>query len=109
MKGEKMAITIKKLISIKEEFQKTYLFSEPYKRYTNGCGVSKIKIQHSDVKLNEGESLDDLCLSVYLKEEPPKSLDFPSEYKGVRVFYECVGEFKEYNKILCNIKKPKLF
>ena len=89
-----MSITKEQLRPIKKEFQEIYMHTEPYKKYTNGCGISKIKVKQNDLDLKEGESLDDLCLSVFLREEPPKSLDLPSEYKGVRVFYEVVGEIR---------------
>lgn len=92
-----MGLSIKQLRPIKEEFEQKYLFSEPYSQYANGCGISKLKVRRiikENFELRDGESLEDLCLSVMFEREPPKDLEFPSEYKGVRVFYDVVGEIK---------------
>ena len=45
-----------------------------------------------DLKLKEGESLDDLCLKVNLKTKLPPPLTLPSDYNDVRVFYDVIGE-----------------
>ena len=91
-----MGLSIDQLKPIKEEFQQTYFFSEPFNQYVNGFGISSLRVKQDikkyKLKLGDGESLDDLCLSVMFRTEPPKDLEFPSEYKGVRVFYEVVGE-----------------
>ena len=91
-----MGLSIDQLKSIKDEFQQKYIFNEPYSEYVNGCGISNLKcmrdLRKRNVDLIAGESLEDLCLSVYLIKEPPKDLKLPSEYMGVRVFYEGIGE-----------------
>ena len=46
------------------------------------------------LELRDGETLDDLCLSVTLRKEAPQELKLPSEYRGVRVFYKVVGEIR---------------
>ena len=80
---------------VKEDFKQDYFFKAPFNNYINGIGITTLCIQkeilHKNLDLNTGESLDDLCLSIYLKEEPPKDLNLPSEYKGVRVFYTKMG------------------
>lgn len=93
-----MGLSMTQLTQIKEEFQRKYFFSEPYSEYVNSCGISNLRVVQNIKKksfdLRDEESLDDLCLSIMFKKEPPKDLDFPSEYKGLRVFYEVVGDIK---------------
>ena len=93
-----MGLSIDQLKPIKKEFQQKYFFSDPYTQYVNGCGISNLRVRQEikkdQLELRDGESLDDLCLSVMFKTEPPKDLEFPSEYRGVRVFYEVVGEIR---------------
>jgi len=80
------------IISIKKEFQKEYFLKEPYLQYVNGCGISRLgKVKQEDFKLKDGETLDDLCILVTLSKKAPKEVYLPSEYKGIRVFYEVVG------------------
>ncbi len=83
---------------IKEDFEKKYFFSDPYKVYVNGCGISNLEVmQHTrqeKIDLKHGESLEDLCLRVMLRKIPPKDLEFPTEYNGVRVFYQVVGKIR---------------
>ena len=93
-----MGLSMDRVKQVKKEFQQKYFFGEPYGQYVNGCGISNLGIRQ-DVKkdaldLRAGESLDDLCLSVTFSTTPPKSLEFPSEYGGVRVFYDVIGEIR---------------
>ena len=88
---------IDRITEIKRDFQKEYLDTEqPYHQYINSCGVSSLntrRIARKDsIELEAGESLDDLCLVVFLKEAPPADLDLPARYQGARVFYNVVGE-----------------
>lgn len=90
-----MGLEHKVVQKLKEDFKQEYASKEPYNNYINGIGITILRVQKETVrkqfKLKKGETLDDLCLSVYLKEELPKDLDLPSEYKGVRVFYTKMG------------------
>lgn len=93
-----MALSMDELKLIKEDFEQKYFFSEPYNEYVNSCGISKLQvireIGRKNISLRKGESLEDLCLSVTFRKDPPKDLEFPSEYRGVRVLYEVVGEIR---------------
>lgn len=82
------------IYKIKKEFVQEYFLNEPYNEYVNGCGISKLRMNQRNLVLRAGESLEDFCLSVTLRKEPPEDLEFPSEYKGVRVFYKVVGEIR---------------
>jgi len=92
----KMGLSLDQVKPINEEFKQKYLFGKPYNAHVNSCSISNLRENQDNKKdsfdLRDGESLDDLCLFVTLRMEPPNDLDFPSEYKGVRVFYKVVGE-----------------
>lgn len=79
-----------KIKQIQQEFINEYV--TPGNKYFSGVGISGLRVHMKEAELRENESLDDLCLYVNLKEKPPK--EFPSEYKGARVFYTCVGEIR---------------
>lgn len=93
-----MGLKRNKLITIKKKFEEKYFLKEPYSNYVNGCGISKLRIAQmiigEELTLKKGETLEDLCLSVTLEEQPPSDLELPKEYKGVRIFYEVVGKIK---------------
>lgn len=93
-----MGKTESQLKKIKKGFKKDYFFVEPFNKYINGCGISNISVQKGklgiELDLKKGETLEDLCLYVTLKKKALGSLGLPAEYKGVRVFYEVMGEIK---------------
>ncbi len=87
-----MGLSRTELNRIEKEFTNQY---DGY-GYVNGCAIDSLRaqqgVQKERLSLGDGESLDDLCLSVMLSSKPPENLQFPSRYKGVRVFYSLVGE-----------------
>ncbi len=91
-----MGLSEQQLKPIKEDFMAKYLTVAPLSEYFSGCGISNLRIKQETTKsvlpLRKGESLDDLCLHVLLNREPSKDIKLPSEYRGVRVFYQVVGE-----------------
>lgn len=91
-----MGLSMDEVRKIKKEYVQEYFFKEPYSNYINSCGISKlaIKNRNNNIKLEDGEELSDLCIGVGFEKEPPKDLDFPDKYKGVRVFYEVIGEIR---------------
>ena len=93
-----MGLTEEQLVPIKDEFEAIYFSPEPYIQFVNLCGITTLRSaqesSNKEIKLKPGESLDDLCLSVGFREQPPAELEFPSEFKSVRVFYEVIGEIK---------------
>lgn len=71
---------------LQEEYSKP-----PYDEYVQGYATSNLNVLQMFGKkfsLKSGESLEDLCISVFLKKEPPKDLALHSEFEGVRVFYD---------------------
>lgn len=71
---------------LKEEYSKP-----PYDEYVKNLATTRLsvlKMLGKYVALNSSESLDDLCISVFLKKEPPKDLTLHAEFEGVRVFYD---------------------
>ena len=65
----------------------------------SGVGISwlrtVLKMRNKDESaLRAGETLDDRVLCVNLQKEPDQTQRFPDEYKGVRVFYQVIGEIK---------------
>lgn len=91
-----MGLSLTEVKDIQEEFNQKYCSHNAYQAYINGCGISRLEVmQHLQQKmldLKHGESLEDLCLLVNLRRKPPINLEFPSEYKEVRIFYTVVGE-----------------
>ncbi len=73
---------------------------EPYNQYVASYGTSKLAAMAGDpdFSLREGETLEDLCILVSLRREPPKEIHFPEEYKGVRIAYRIVGDYEAAKK-----------
>ena len=90
-----MVATKEEVQKLKEKFVKEHMMAYPYDEYITGVGISNLRVMYEkrEIELKENESLDDLCLSVYFKKQPPEHLEFPEEYSGVRVFYQVSGEF----------------
>ena len=90
-----MGHTIDEIKKIKNLYLNEFK-TPPYDKYLNGIGISNLRIRAKltgeDLKLKEGESLDDLCLKVNLKTKLPPPLTLPSDYNDVRVFYDVIGE-----------------
>lgn len=76
---------------IKEGFQKEYFFKEPFSSYINMCSISKVGIKDKDALTDQK---DNFCISVGLRNSLPANLSLPSEYQGVRVFVEVIGEIR---------------
>ena len=91
-----MGLLTDNLKEILADFEQKYRYSEPYNQYVFSCGVSAVNAardsRKKDLHLREGESLEDLCLIVYLEKKPPTYLEFPSEYRGVRVVRKFMGK-----------------
>lgn len=91
-----MGLSKDELEPIQEDLIQKYMLGDPDN--FSGCGISNLRVRKEIKKdkfeLRAGESLDDLCLSVMFRKEPPKDLELPSEYRGVRVFYEVIGEVR---------------
>jgi len=93
-----MGLTIDDVKRVKKEFQKEYWGNPTTAVYINSVGISSVSLmsgrQKEPVDLSEGESVDDLCLCVGFERDPPAEMKFPDMYKGVRVFYETIGEIR---------------
>ncbi len=86
-----MKLTDEEVKQIKEEFQKKFVFCEPYSKWTNSCGISSVGIKDPtapDAVKNEP------CISVGLRKPFPESIVFPKEYRGIRIFVTVYGEFR---------------
>ena len=83
-----MGLSMQQVVQIKDRLKEEYS-GKPQGKYMSAYGIFSLRgTKFDEGKLSMGESLDDLCLVVYLEEEPPADLGFPSRYKDVRVFYE---------------------
>lgn len=85
-----MGLPIEEVRRIKKQFEKEYYFKEPYSRYVNMCGISRVDLQE-DENAPEDEK-QDLCIMVGLRKRLPKKLALPATYKGVRVYVKVYGE-----------------
>lgn len=64
--------------------------------YVTFVGVGTLKVMRDDdgieIELREGESIDDFCVSVGVREgRVPWDLELDREYQGVRVLYMVSG------------------
>lgn len=82
-----------------KEVQEAYIaefWIAPFDEYINSVGISKLRIPRDNLQhqfpLREGESLDDLCLSVTFRKKLFPDLSLPSHFRGARVLYETIGE-----------------
>ena len=84
-----MGFSFEDIKKIQEEFINKYFINPP----VNAVGISRLRLQFSPQKiiLRSEETLDDLCISVGFETQPPENMMFPSEYNGVRVFYQVNG------------------
>ena len=89
-------MTMEQINQTVKDFRQKYALQEPYSQYINGVELNTLDTMQSKRKdtldLKKNETLDDACIGVLLREEPPEGLGFPSEYKGLRVFYEVTGD-----------------
>jgi len=82
---------------IKEEFDDLYCRSPPYNEFVSNSIISNVERERdnrSQIRFREGESSDDPCLRVYLK-ELPDDCEMPTTFGGVRIFYELEEEYIE--------------
>ncbi len=86
-----MKLTNKEVKQIKKEFQKKFVFCEPYSEWTNACGISSVGIMDP---LAPDAMKGEACISVGLRQPFPEYVDFPKEYKGVKIFTRVIGELK---------------
>jgi len=88
---------MEQLRPIKQEFEQNYFLQEPFSDYVNMVCISDLRMiqkRGERFDLKAGETLDDLCIDVGFRVQPPTELEFPAEYQGVTVFYVVIGEFK---------------
>jgi len=67
------------------------MLMEPWKQYVSMVAISKIGIKNPEASEDEK---DLLCISVGFRKVPPFDLDFPTEWEGVRVCYQIIGEIQ---------------
>jgi len=96
-----MVLNYERVEKIAEQFSKEYteILCGPTCVPNSGqvsIGISNIKtmkiLHQPDLELKDGESLEDLCLSVGLTKKPQSTAHLPQEYQGVRVFYKKIGK-----------------
>ena len=76
---------------IKKQFEQEYFLAQPYSEYVNMCGITKVGIKDKTAPV---DTRDDLCIVVGLRKPLPKNLSLPSEYRGVKVFVQVIGEIR---------------
>ena len=71
-----MGVTAEQLKPIKKSFEQEYWRTKPHSEYVSGCGTSQVRFIPGIEKLvlRETETLDDVCLLVLFKAEPPKKI-----------------------------------
>ena len=97
-------VSYKEAREFKEEWEKGYLCPggrhyKTYEPYICGCGITTLwsmKQRIPDFKLGSGESLNDICLHILLKQDLPEDLKFPKaektkDGKEIKLFCDVVG------------------
>lgn len=90
-----MPLTLEQAREHKRTFDRTYFLSQPYGNYTRGTDLLTLKehieeLERSGVEelpKTDGQSLDDYCLVVTLRENPPKKVSYPNSYGSLMIFY----------------------
>ena len=82
-------LSFEELKRIKNEFQRKYLFNEPFLSYFSICGISKIG---DLVENSPNDEKDNFCIHVGLERALPAHLSLPFEYENIRVIVEVVGK-----------------
>jgi len=91
-----MPLTLDQAREHKRAYEKTYFLSQPYGDYTRGTGLLTLR-EHieelerkgaKDLPKIDQQSLDDYCLVVTLRNEPPKNIHYPHSFGSLRIFYQ---------------------
>ena len=95
--NKEMATDSKQVSVVKEQYVREYML--PNLEYINRVSITTrhmMKESDNSDLIGKRESLDDFCLLVGFRQEPPKELNLPSKYyKGVRVIYDkLIGEIE---------------
>lgn len=88
-----MGLSFNEVLERKERFEKAYFFTEPWIKYVNMCGISRVGIKEPDAPLQER---DDYCISVGLISPLPPELSLPTTYEGVRICVQIIGPIVAY-------------
>lgn len=93
-----MPLTIEQAREHKRAYEKTYFLSQPYGDYTRGTGlvtlgehIEELKrrgFKDENLPKTDGLSLDDYCLVVTLRKEPPKNIHYPHTFESMKIFYQ---------------------
>ncbi len=93
-----MVTKVEEASKIKEAFKNEFSKSQ-YGKYVRDFGrISTLREAISQwnfrFELKTDESLEDLCLRIYLSKDTPLGLGLPPEYNGLRIFYKKTGRFE---------------
>ncbi len=91
-----MPLTLDQAREHKRAFESKYFLSRPYDEYTRGTGLLTLREHIEELERKgvkelpkiDGQSLDDYCLVVTLRSEPPKSVHYPYSFENLRIFYQ---------------------
>lgn len=86
-----VGLSFEEVTQIKEEFQKEYFLKEPFSVYINMCSISTVGIKDKNAPADQKKYF---CICVGLRNPLPSGISLPSEYQGVRVLVEVIGEIR---------------
>lgn len=86
-----MGLPFREVKLTKKQFEEEYFFAKPWKEFVNSCGISKVGTKDKFAPIDEQ---GDWCISVGLRKSLPPGLSLPTEYQGVKVFAEVIGEIR---------------
>ena len=85
----KNGLSFKEVERIKKEFEREYFFKEPFSPHVNMCSISTVGIKDKNSPVDQR---NDFCICIGLRNALPPDISLPSEYQGVRVLEEVIGE-----------------
>lgn len=93
-----MPLTLDQAREHKRAYDKTYFYPQPYGDYTRGTGLvtlgehieelKKKGFNDENLPKTDGISLEDYCLVVTLRNEPPKNVHYPHCFGSLKIFYQ---------------------
>lgn len=84
-----MTFTFQEVERVKEQFVQEYFLVRPYSEYINMCATGKFVVNDKLIPINED---GEWRIFVGLCKSLPQDLSLPTEYHGVKVVVQVIGE-----------------
>ena len=100
--------TLEEVGRIRTSFYTEFAEKPPYSEYIATVEVSSGLMDAAQWNFfsTRKNTLENLCLRVILREEPPQDLGLPSDYQGLKVSYSILGDVNDISEGLCRKGEP---